>query len=211
MVKIMIKVGNELKNEDAVYDFELFFLNNIHDNLQEMSDDLDCLIDGYNEFEQDIYGVFRTVIINLAIAFELIVKFRLENEHQSLIFADINKAERFKLENGDFISVDIESGVLRLKNICELNYDFKNLRKICNFRNCLIHFTLRKMNIIEVINTINNGIIELKQFFKNEIYECLPEEAKKDFKNVLKSLENHCEDLNVLSMKIIKKGSDSNE
>lgn len=201
----------ELKNEDEVYDFELFFLNNIYDSLQEISDDLDCLIDGYDEFEQEIYGDFRTVIINLAISFELIVKFRLENEHWSLIFADINKAKRSKLENGDFISVDIESGVLRLKNICELNYDFKNLRKICNFRNCLIHFTLRRVNIIEVINTISNGILELKQFFENEIYECLPEEAKKDFKSVLESLKNHCEDLNVLSMKIIKKGSVENE
>ena len=106
----MTNVGIELKNEDAVYDFELFFLNNIYDSLQEISDDLACLIDGYNEFEQDIYG--------------------------------------------DFISVDIESGVFRLKNICELNYDFKS---------------------------------------------------------VLEILKNHCEDLNVLSMKIIKKGSVENE
>lgn len=208
---MMTNVEIELKNEDEVYDFELFFLNNIYDSLQEISDDLDCLIDSYDEFEQEIYGDFRTVIINLAIAFELIVKLRLENEHWSLIFEDINKAKGSKLENGDFISIDIESGVLRLKNICELNYDFKNLRKICNFRNCLIHFTLRRVNIIEVINTISNGILELKQFFENEIYECLPEEAKKDFKSVFESLKNHCEGLNVLSMKIIKKGSVENE
>ena len=88
----MTNVEIELKNEDEVYDFELFFLNNIYDSLQEISDDLDCLIDSYDEFEQEIYGDFRTVIINLAIAFELIVKLRLENEHWSLIFEDINKA-----------------------------------------------------------------------------------------------------------------------
>lgn len=206
----MTNVEIELKSEDEIYDFELFFLNNIYGNLQEVRDDLDCLIDAYNEFEQDIYSDFRAVIINLAAAFELIVKFRLENEHWSFIFSDINKAKKIKLVNGDFISVDIESGVLRLKNICDLNYDFKNLRKICNFRNCLIHFTLRRTNIIEVINTISKAIIELKQFFDNEIYEYLPGEAKKDFKDIFESLKKYCEEINVLSMKIIEEGSDKN-
>ena len=35
----MTNVEIELKNEDEVYDFELFFLNNIYDSLQETSED----------------------------------------------------------------------------------------------------------------------------------------------------------------------------
>lgn len=207
----MNKVENILKSKNVVYEFKLFFLNNIYDCLEEINTNLDCLIESYDEFEEGIYGEFRSVIINLATAFELFVKFRLENEHWSLIFADINKAEESKLENGNFISVDIETGVLRLKKICGLNYNFKNLRKICNYRNCLVHYTLKLANIIEVINTISKGILELKIFFENEIKECLPKEAKEDFKVVLRQLALNCENLDILSMKINKKGRESNE
>lgn len=189
----------------------MFFLNNTYACIEQINTDLNCLIESYDEFEKEVFNEFRTVVINLAIAFELIVKFCLENEHWSLIFADINKAEESKLENGDFISVDIENGILRLKNICGRNYNFKNLRKICNFRNCLVHYTLKSVNVIEVINTISKGIREFKNFFENEIIEILPKEAKNDFKDALSQLKINCDNLNLLTVKIIKKGSEINE
>ncbi len=207
----MNKVENVLKSKTVIYDFELFFLNNIYDCIETVNVDLEYLIDSYDEFREKIYSDFRTVIINLATAFELLVKFRLEDEHWSLMFSDINKAEKSKLENGNFISVDIETGVLRLKRICGLDYNFKNLRKICNYRNCLVHYTLKSANIIEIIDTISKGILEIKKFFENDIYKLLPEEAKKDFKGVLRQLEVNCENLTVLNMKICKQGSGSNE
>ncbi len=206
----MNSIETIFKNKNEIYEFELFFLNNIYDCIEEINTALDCLIESYDEYEEVIFYEVKTVIINLANAFELIVKFCLENEHWSLIFADINKAEESKLENGDFISVDIDNGILRLKHICRMNYDFKTLRKICNYRNCLVHYTLKSVNIIEVINTINKGIQELKKFFENEIIEILPQEAKEDFKGAFSQLKINCDELNLLTVKIIKKGSDKN-
>lgn len=208
---IMSSIENDFKNKNEIYEFELFFLNNIYDCIEEINTDLDCLIESYDEFEKEAFNDFRTVIINLATTFQLIVKFCLENEHWSLIFADINKAEESKLENGDFISVDIANGILRLKNICGMNYNFKNLKKVCNFRNCLVHYTLKSVNIIEVINTISKGIREFKKFFENEIIEILPKEAKKDFNDALNQLKINCDNLDLLIVKIIKKGNAINE
>ncbi len=208
-VKIVNDTGPKSKEEN--YNFEIYFLNNIYDCMDSVNTDLECLIESYGNYKEIIPSEIRTIIIELATAFELIIKFRLQTEHWSLIFADINKAEGSKIEDGNFISVDIESGILRLKNICELNYNFKYLRKICNYRNRLMHYTLRFTNMIEIINTIGNGILELSNFFETEIKELLPMESQDDFVEVIKHYKINCKNLNLIAMKIkYKKGSDKN-
>ena len=63
-------------------------------------------------------GVFdelcvKHIILNLANCLELIVKYRLEQEHWTLIFSDLNKAKYSDYLEGDFISVDVKSGISR--------------------------------------------------------------------------------------------------
>lgn len=67
---------------------------------------------------------------------------------------------------------------------------------------------MKSFNIIEVIDTINKGVQKLKNFFENEIIEMLPKEAKEDFKGAFGQLNINCDKLNLLTVKIIKKGSD---
>ena len=62
----------------------------------------------------------KHIILNLANCLELIIKYRLEKEHWTLIFSDLNKAKYLDYLDGDFISVDVKSGISRLKNICEI-------------------------------------------------------------------------------------------
>ena len=75
-------------------------------------------------------GVFdelcmKHIILNLANCLELLVKYRLEQEHWTLIFSDLNKAKYSDYLAGDFINVDVKPGICRLKNICEICIYFK--------------------------------------------------------------------------------------
>lgn len=97
--------------------YELFFLNNIHDSMEMVNAELEPFLDLSSQ------GVFdelcmKHIILNLANCLELLVKYRLEQEHWTLIFSDLNKAKYSDYLVGDFISVDIKSGISRLKNIC---------------------------------------------------------------------------------------------
>jgi len=83
-------------------------------------------------------------IVHLWSGIELLIKKRLMDEHWSLIFRDINKADKNALNSGDFVSVYFDEAVKRLKNICEV--DIGNHRtvldKIREDRNRLEHFQI---------------------------------------------------------------------
>lgn len=91
-------------------------------------------------------------VVHLWIGIELLLKKRLMDEHWSLIFRDINKADKKALESGEFISVYFDDAVARLKNICNVdlgNYK-ETLNKIREDRNRIEHFqvTLSKPEVI---------------------------------------------------------------
>jgi len=71
-------------------------------------------------------------IIHLWSGIELLIKKRLMDEHWSLIFRDINKADINALNSGDFVSVYFDEAVTRLKNICGIDISDHNdiLKKI---------------------------------------------------------------------------------
>ena len=83
-------------------------------------------------------------IVHLWSGIELLIKKRLMDEHWSLIFKDINKADKKALNSGDFVSVYFDEAIKRLKNICEV--DIGNHRavldKIREDRNRLEHFQI---------------------------------------------------------------------
>ena len=75
---------------------------------------------------------------------EVLAKARLAREHWSLIFDDVNKVDRQKLEAGDFISVDPKNALTRLKEVAGISIDdqYKSqLVELRNLRNRLTHFT----------------------------------------------------------------------
>ncbi len=67
----------------------------------------------------------KHIILNLANCLQLLVKYRLEQEHWPLFFSDLNKAKYSDYLAGDFINVDVKPGICRLKNICEICIYFK--------------------------------------------------------------------------------------
>jgi hypothetical protein len=60
---------------------------------------------------------WKYALLNLANAIELMMKAVLEQEHWSLLFEDIKKANKAILEQGDFKSVNFDTAIERLKSI----------------------------------------------------------------------------------------------
>ena len=161
--------------------YELFFLNNIHDSMEMVNAELDPFLDLSRQ------GVFdelcmKHIILSLANCLELLVKYRLEQEHWTLIFSDLNKAKYSDYLEGDFISVDVKSGISRLKNICEVKYVFTSSIHIYQYRNRLMHYTLIS-TFEQIIEDVANAMKEIAEFVEKEVIEDLPKEAQKDFQS----------------------------
>lgn len=88
-------------------------------------------------------NAIKYAIIHLSAGVELILKDRLRKEHWSLIFDNVNAAKLELLTSGDFKSVDFESILSRLQNICGVEIHKKHiaaLRQLRKERNKIEHF-----------------------------------------------------------------------
>lgn len=80
-------------------------------------------------------------ILHLHAGVELILKKLLMDEHWSLIFQNVDKADKKQLDTGDFISVSSKTAIDRLNNICGISLDKRALESLEDLR--------KKRNIIE--------------------------------------------------------------
>ena len=178
--------------------YELFFLNNIHDSMETVNVELDSFLDLYRQGYIDDLGL-KHIILNLANCLELFIKYRLEQEHWTLIFSDLNKTKYSNYLDGDFVSVDIKSGISRLSNICEIKYPFVASTRIYQYRNRLMHYALNG-TFEQIINDVSEAMNEVAEFVENEIIQGLPETAQKDFQNSIASYKNYAKVLGELKM-----------
>ena len=90
----------------------------------------------------------KYAVLNLSSGVELIFKERLKNEHWSLLFEDVNKANKIHLLSGDFKSVNSLTARTRLIEICEIDLkkiDSKNhLNTLRLKRNKIEHFAIKE-------------------------------------------------------------------
>ena len=149
--------------------------------MEMVNEEIDSFLDLIN---QDYFDelCMKYIILNLANCLELLIKYRLEREHWTLIFSDLNKAKYSDYLAGDFISVDIKSGICRLKNICEMKYAFSASIHIYQYRNRLMHYTLNG-TFEQIIKDVADAMIEIAEFVEKEIINDLPQEAQKDFQD----------------------------
>lgn len=185
-------------NKGYVMKYELFFLNNIHDSMEMVNVEMDSFLDLCNQGHFDDLSV-KHIILNLANCLELLIKFKLENEHWTLVFADLNKARYSNYLEGDFVSVDIKSGIARLKNVCEIEYPFIASTRIYQYRNRLMHYTLNG-TFEQIIKNIVDAMNEVAEFVDIEIIRDLPKEAQKDFRNSIENYRNYAKALNELKV-----------
>lgn len=113
-------------------------------------------------------------IINFWAGIELFFKARLVKEHWSLLFSDVDGANRDKFNQGNFTSVNFKENILRLNNICEENISTDILDKIRKHRNKLIHFIHSDIEnssekfTKKIVREQCQGWFVLKNLFNNE-------------------------------------------
>jgi hypothetical protein len=123
-------------------------INNIEFDLLENGLDfilssLDPIIQSHNDAQ------LKYSLLHLSAGVELILKERLRKEHWTLIFENINNANSVDLSSGDFQSVNLESSILRLENVCEIEIsdkDKKYLRELKKRRNKIEHFAFKELD-----------------------------------------------------------------
>lgn len=84
-------------------------------------------------------------ILHLCAGMMLILKERLRREHWSLVFDDIDKADRVKYDKGDFVSVSFDKTVKRLRGICRIpipEEEYLVLDGLRKQRNQIEHFAI---------------------------------------------------------------------
>jgi len=103
---------------------------------------------------------WKYALLNLASAIELMMKAVLEQEHWSLLFEDIKKANKDSLAQGNIKSVNFETAIERIKSIVGVSFsptDEKYIEKIRQQRNRITHFSV-ELHIEEVKSVVAKGI-----------------------------------------------------
>jgi len=103
---------------------------------------------------------WKYALLNISNALELIMKAVLEKEHWSLLFENVDNANKEILSIGDFQSVNFKTAFERLKCIVGVDFsknDKKYLKKIREKRNRITHFSA-ELHIEEVKSIVAKGI-----------------------------------------------------
>lgn len=168
--------------------FEIPLLNNILDAFATTNSGLQLYLDVLHDDNIHYLYPIKDAVVSLSNCMELLIKYRLLEEHWGFIFDDINKAKECNLDTGDFVSVSFNRGIERLKNICNIdtNKYFTYSRELYKYRNKLVHFTLND-NLNNILNIIIYSITEIYNFTYEEIVAYIDsKEAVEDIKNNLK-------------------------
>lgn len=129
--------------------------------------------------------LLKYAILNISAGKELLFKERLSREHWSLIFEKIDQANKSKLIEGDFISVNSNTCLMRLENITLIKFtseEKKLIESLRKKRNKIEHFQVNENTealtsflskiLILVINFIEREFsVDKFSFEQKEIYQ----------------------------------------
>ena len=154
-------------------------------------------------------------LLHLSSGIELVFKYRLLQENWTYVFADMNKARKKALQTGELKSVDSETIIERLENLCDINLsdsdklDLKNLRKR---RNKAEHFEVNE-HILSVESSIHKSISILMKFIAEhyDIEELGEEELQlfTEIKDAMRGLTKHYDDAKLLAQKELEQSGAS--
>lgn len=170
--------------------FEIPLLNNIDDLISMSNTELQLYLDVlHGDNAHDPYTI-KHLIINLTNCIELLIKFRLLEEHWAFIFEDVNKANKEILDSGYFKSVNFNVGIERLVNLCGISKHkyFSKSQKLYILRNKAVHFTLTESFKV-VTTTILDSITEINKFLRNEIISYIQN------KDAIEDISDHLDEL----------------
>ncbi len=136
---------------------------------------LDFLLSSAEHAGEDSRRSWKYAILHLFAGIELLLKARLQLEHWSLVFQDIDKADDRSLKSGDFRSADFESLCNRLEKIakiCIQQNERRQLDDLRKLRNRLEHFGIN-IELPQVKSSVakglNFGVAFCESYLKEEI------------------------------------------
>ena len=149
----------------------------------------------------------KYAILNLSSGVELIFKERLKNEHWSLLFEDVNKANKNVLASGDFKSVNSLTVRTRLQEICEIDLKKVDNRNHLNTlrlkRNKIEHFAIKE-NIESLKGLFANVLFAIIKFIDSELDESGFSKEQQDLFSKIKEHSLKFEKYAVLKLKDIE-------
>lgn len=156
----MKNIGN-LELKWTAFDNGLDSLKNATINLKKLEDD------DLNETEISI--LMKKVIMDLSHGMELIFKHVLLTEHWSLIFQKADEADIEKYQSGDFVSVNFDSLITRIKKVLNIEIDGKDkIKSFKDYRNKLEHYGLT-LKFQEIYFLSLNVLILLTDFIRKNV------------------------------------------
>lgn len=121
----------------------------------------------------------KNTLIKLYAGIELVLKARLFLENWTYIFADMNKADRSALKNGDFISIGSDKIASRLLALCDIDVkklEKESFSKLRNRRNKTVHFIMPTTDKA-LVSVVNNNVTEIIEFiteqFEQEVLDTI--------------------------------------
>ena len=110
-----------------------------------IADALDKIVRVPEASRQQAGRLTKYALLHLSSGVELVLKARLFDEHWTYVFADMNKADRARLQSGDFVSARAVELFPRLASLCGVqvpNDAVAALQTLRNMRNRAEHFAL---------------------------------------------------------------------
>lgn len=134
--------------------------------------------------------MLKHAVATLADGLELLLKARLERYDWSLLFRDVDQADRQKFESGDFRSVRFDQTVKRLQGICGIEVHPKHLAAVNalrKLRNKIRHFavTTDRETVVSLIVKAYGFAID---FTADHLEEGLGDDAKSDLDSLRRLL-----------------------
>lgn len=161
--------------------------------------------------EENIQGrELKYALLHLSSGIELVFKSRLNIEHWTYIFEDMNKASKKGYKDGSLKTVDSNTAIDRLEKLCDYSFDEKqkmHLKKLREARNRFEHGDINN-NPKAIENIINKAVKVIADFLGKNYQEFeipsnmnlskkLTDNERKLFKKLtieIKSLRDHHDD-----------------
>ncbi len=142
-------------------------------SIQVLANGLDFILDALDKIvlapdasQHEAGRLIKYALLHLSSGVELVLKARLFDEHWTYVFADMNKADRAKLQSGDFVSVRESELLPRLTSLCGVEVPRDSvtaLRALRSMRNRAEHFALTE-NVHAVESVVKRAVPIIIQF-----------------------------------------------
>ena len=100
-----------------------------------LANSIDFILSAAEFASRDEPRSWKYAVLHLWHGMELLLKARLAKEHWSLLFWNVDQADKSKLFEGDFRSVDSEQAYKRLHQVCGVQLDVDDWKYLVQLRN----------------------------------------------------------------------------